>query len=102
MGPRRLVLTRRATRDLRAHYDYIFKFDPIAAKRLLDEINKKIEWIAELGITGVPRSFFPGLRAFPFKNRCIYFTITDEAIIVLRVLHGRQNTSPDDFSESDL
>lgn len=102
MGPRRLVLTKRALRDLRAHYDYILEFDPVAAKRLLHEINRKMEWIAELGITGAPRSFIPGLRAFPFKNRCIYFTISDEAITVLRVMHGRQNISPDDFPESDL
>ena len=51
MGPRRLVLTKRALRDLRAHYDYILEFDPVAAKRLLHEINRKMEWIAELGMT---------------------------------------------------
>lgn len=101
MGPRRLMLTKRALRDLRAHYDYVAQFDAIAAKRLLHEINKKMEWIAEFGITGASRSFIPGLRAFPFKNRCIYFTITHEAITVLRVMHGRQDISPDDFPESD-
>lgn len=101
MGPRRLLLTKRALRDLRAHYEYIFEFDPISAKRLLHDINRKMEWIAELGINGVPRPFIPGLRAFPFKNRCIYFTITDEAITVLRVMHGRQDISPNDFPESD-
>ncbi len=101
MGPRRLVLTKRALCDLRAHYEYISEFDPIAAKRVLHDINRKIEWIAELGINGAPRPFIPGLRAFPFKNRCIYFTITDEAITVLRVMHGRQDISPNDFPKSD-
>jgi plasmid stabilization system protein ParE len=95
------VLTKRALRDLRAHYDYIFEFNPIAAKRVLHEINRKMEWIAELGITGAPRSFIPELRAFPFKNRCIYFTISDEAINVLRVMHGRKDISPNNFPESD-
>ncbi|MDZ7872021.1 MAG: hypothetical protein U5N27_01815 [Rhizobium sp.] len=45
-----------------------------------------------------------GLRShFPIESRCIYFTISDEAItVVLRIMHGRQNISPDDFPESDL
>ncbi|WP_245281511.1 type II toxin-antitoxin system RelE/ParE family toxin [Rhizobium sp. AAP43] len=101
MRRRQLVLTKSALRDLRAHYDYVCAFDPGAAERLLHEINRKIRSIAELGVSGVPRTFSPGLRAFPFRNRCIYFTITDDTVTVLRVMHGRQNTTPDDFPESE-
>lgn len=68
MGPRRLVLTKRALLDLRAHYEYTLEFDPIAAERLLHEINRKMEWIAELGITGAPRSLIPGLRALSLQE----------------------------------
>lgn len=101
MRRRQLVLTKSALRDLRAHYDYVYEFDPVAAERLLQEVTRKISVIAELGLSGVPRSFSPGLRAFPFRNRCIYFTISDDTVTVLRVMHGRQNTTPDDFPESD-
>lgn len=94
-------MTERALRDLRDQYDYVANSDPVTAQRLLVEINRKIHLIAELGLTGVPRPFIPGLRAFSFKNRCIYFIISGDVVTVLRVRHGRQNTSPDDFPESD-
>lgn len=66
MRARRLVMSQRALNDLLGIYEYIAQFNPVAARRLLDDINAKIEWMAELGITGVPRDFIPGLRAFPY------------------------------------
>jgi plasmid stabilization system protein ParE len=97
MRARRLVMSQRALNDLLDIYDYIAQFNPVAARRLLDDINAKIEWMATLGITGVPRDFIPGLRALPYQKRCIYFLVEERKLIVLRVLHGRQKVSPDDF-----
>ncbi|MDH4413003.1 MAG: type II toxin-antitoxin system RelE/ParE family toxin [Rhizobium sp.] len=95
-------MTKTALRDLRDHYDFIVSTDPVAAKRLLLDIDRKIQSIAKLGLSGSPRPFIPGLRAYPYKNRCIYFVVSDDLLTVLRVKHGRQNISPDDFPESDL
>lgn len=95
------MMTQRALLDLRDHYEFIAKTDPVAAKRLLLDIDRKIHSIAKLGLTGSPRPFIPGLRAYPYKNRCIYFVVSDDLLTVLRVKHGRQNISPDDFPESD-
>lgn len=53
--------------------------------------------MAQLGITGSPRDFIPGFRAFPYRKRCFYFFIDDDKLSVLRVLLGRQKKSPDDF-----
>lgn len=97
MWERRLRMSLEALNDLLGIYEYIAQFDQIAAKRFLDDINGKIEWIAKLGITGSPRDFIPGLRAFPYRKRCIYFFIDDEELTVLRVLHGRQKIVPADF-----
>jgi len=52
------------------------------------------------GVTGTPRAFLPGLRAFPYRNRVIYFVVTVDKLTVLRVAHGAQNITPDDFTES--
>ncbi len=90
MRPRQLKMSFEALDDLLGMYDHIAAFDGLAARRFLDDINGKIEWIAKLGIAGSPREFIPGLRAFPYRNRCIYFFIDDERLSVLRVLHGRQ------------
>lgn len=97
MRPRQLKMSFEALNDLLGIYEYIAQFDPIAARRFLDDINGKIEWMANLGITGSPRDFIPDLRAFPYRKRCIYFFIDGEKLSVLRILHGRQKISPDDF-----
>jgi plasmid stabilization system protein ParE len=86
-----------ALNDLLGIYNYIADFDPLAARRFLDDINGKIEWMAAYGITGSPRDFIPGLRAFPYRKRCIYFFIDDDEMTVLRVLHGRQKIKAEDF-----
>lgn len=97
MRRRPLKMSLEALNDLLGIYEYIAQFDAVTAKNFLDDINRKIEWIAELGITGSTRNFIPGLRAFPYRKRCIYFFIDDEKITVLRVLHGRQKAVLEDF-----
>ncbi len=97
MRPRQLRMSLEALNDLLGMYDYIASFDRLAAKRFLDDINGKIEWMAAYGVTGSPRDFIPGVRAFPYRKRCIYFFINDDELTVLRVLHGRQKIKPEDF-----
>jgi plasmid stabilization system protein ParE len=86
-----------ALNDLRGMYEYIAEFDPAVAKRFLDDINGKIAWMAKLGTSGSPRTFIPGLRAFPYRKRTIYFFVDEDELTVLRVLHMRQKASPDYF-----
>jgi toxin ParE1/3/4 len=100
MRSRRLLMSQRALDDLLGIYSYIANYNPTAARRLLDELTHKMEWMAKVGITGVGREFIPGLRAFPYRERCIYFLIDDGKMTVLRVLHGHQNISSDDFSDT--
>ncbi|MBY4607625.1 type II toxin-antitoxin system RelE/ParE family toxin [Rhizobium sp. 9T] len=77
-------------------FRYIATDAPVAARRLIDQIGKKI------GFTGVNRSWLsPGLRAVIHKNRCIYFVVRDGELHVIRVLHGREDASPEDFIESN-
>jgi toxin ParE1/3/4 len=100
MRSRRLVMSQRALNDLLGIHNYIADFNPTGAQRLLDDLNHKIKWIAQTGVTGVPRAFAPGLRAFPYRERCIYFVVSESTMTVLRILHGHQNISPKDFTES--
>lgn len=101
MKRRRLVVTARALDDLLADHNYIARFNPVAARRFLDDINVKMISLARYGITGVPRSFAPNLRAFPYRDRCIYFIVDDKKMCVLRVLHGHQDISSDDFKQEE-
>ncbi|WP_445543624.1 type II toxin-antitoxin system RelE/ParE family toxin [Agrobacterium sp. DKPNP3] len=95
------MVTARALDDLLADHNYIARFNLVAARRFLEDINVKMISLARYGITGVPRSFAPNLRAFPYRDRCIYFIVDDKKMCVLRVLHGHQDISADDFKQEE-
>ncbi|WP_234905972.1 type II toxin-antitoxin system RelE/ParE family toxin [Affinirhizobium pseudoryzae] len=74
--------------------------DIIAASRFVRQLASKIGWIAVSGFPGVSRDDLrPGLKALPFRKRCIYFRTTPDEVIILRVLHGHQDLSADLFDE---
>ena len=66
----------------------------------MTDINTKIEWIAETDFTGSPRDHIrEGLRGFPYRKRCIYYRSYSERIVIVRVLHGSQDVTQQDFEE---
>jgi toxin ParE1/3/4 len=98
--PLSFSLSRAAQRDLVDMYVYFEAQGVSAAGRLLiQSILTKIQTLASSGHHGAPRDWIsPGLRAFPFKNRCIYFRVVDGHMRVMRVVHGRQDVNRDMFS----
>lgn len=83
-------------------YRDVARDDPIAAGRLLELVDDKILSLAAAGNKGVSREWLsPGLRAFPYKNRCIYFRVVGSTMRIVRVLHGRQDVGPDMFETKD-
>ncbi|MEN3146613.1 type II toxin-antitoxin system RelE/ParE family toxin [Neorhizobium sp. IRAMC:178] len=76
--------------------------DPVAASHFVRDLVRKMEWIALSGFPGVPRDeLSPGLKALPYRRRCIYFRTDEKTVRILRVLHGHQNVAPDDFTTSE-
>ena len=64
------------------------------------DINEKIEWIAKVDFTGSPRDHVSnGLRAFPYRKRCIYFRSYADRVVIVRVLHGAQDVTQHEFEE---
>lgn len=62
------------------------------------DITAKIAWIAEVDFTGSPRDYIsPGLRSFPYRQRCIYYRSYPDRIVILRVMHMAQDVKPRDF-----
>ena len=79
-------------------YVYLAAKAPDVATNFVADLHDKMVWIAETGFTGAPRDWIrPGLRALPYRERCIYFRIDDKAVYILRVLHGRQDISQQAF-----
>lgn len=102
ISSRKYRLSRRAIRDLVAIHNFIFDANPAAARKLVDGIERKIASIARIGFTGVPRQELGAdLRGFTYKKHCIYFRVMVSHIHVVRILHGRQDVTADDFPEDD-
>lgn len=99
---RRYRLSPQAVEDLIQIYNYLYERSPVAAQRFTRDIEQKITDLAGSRNPGVSRDWLkPGLRAFPYRRRCIYFRIVADTLVVLRVTHGRQDITSDTFPESD-
>lgn len=99
---RRSELTETARRDLRALAEYVRQFDEGAAERLIADLVRELHHIARIGVTGSTRPFLPdGVRAFPYRNWCFYFTVDDEKLSVVRVLRGAQDSESSVFLADD-
>jgi toxin ParE1/3/4 len=102
MRRRKLVLSAQARADLRQIHAYLAERNPRAADNFVLDLYKKMHSIAELGLSGTSRDQLqPGLRAISHRERTVYFRVNDSQTHVVRVLHGRQNLTTDDFPESD-
>lgn len=99
---RKVKWTTAARDDLRSIYSYIDQFDPALADACVIGLYQKINALAQLGVNGTKTDQLrDDIRAFTFKERRFFIRVSDNTITVLRVKHGRQNISPDDFPESD-
>ncbi|WP_046600195.1 type II toxin-antitoxin system RelE/ParE family toxin [Neorhizobium galegae] len=101
MKTRDAVWTTTARADLIEDHAYISLENPPAADRFVLDIFAKVHSFAELGLTGVEREFGTGIRSFAYRERIIFFRISETELTVLRVLHGHQNVSPDDFTTNE-
>ena len=99
---RRYRLSPQAVEDLIQIYNYLYERSPVAAERFTGDIEQKIRDLAGARNPGVSRNWLkPGLRAFPYRRRCIYFRIVDDILVVLRITHGRQDITSETFLESE-
>lgn len=99
---RRVAFTTTARADLRAIHAYIALQDPAAANQFVLDVHAKVLHLADLGLTGLGcEEISAGLRSFAYRERAIYFRLTDSHLHIIRILHGRQSLPPDDFTESE-
>jgi toxin ParE1/3/4 len=79
-------------------HDYIALSNPLAASRFTLAIFAKMKSVATLGLTGVARTEHgDDLHAITYLERIIFFRVRKSELIIVRVLHGHQEISPDDF-----
>jgi len=82
----------RAEIDLLEIWSYIAKDDPLAADRQLDRIDAACDMLAE-NPQGGPRreDLARGLRFYPVANYLVFYTVGEDGITVVRVLHGARD-----------
>ena len=88
----RIFVSDAADKDLLQIYSYLAERNPGAARSLAGEINEKFENLSRFPFIGRERtSLSPGLRSIVVGAYVIFYSIEDDRIAVIRVLHGRRD-----------
>lgn len=96
-----MIVTKTADSDIDDAFDFIAQDNVEAARRFTGEIVTHLHRLAALGHAGVPRdSIRPGLRLSIFGRYNIYFRVTEEQTIILRVVHSARDVGRLSFDES--
>ncbi|NEW92381.1 type II toxin-antitoxin system RelE/ParE family toxin [Rhodopseudomonas sp. BR0M22] len=87
-----------AERDIAAIWRFVADDNIKAADRLLEQIEKVFDILAQSPLLGRTRSeLLPELRSFPSGSYVLYYVPLKDGVAVIRVLHGRQDITPEDF-----
>ncbi len=86
-----IVRTDRADEDLIAIWSGIAAENPAAADRVLDAIERRWRQLAQYPYSGVARDDIAnGIRHLVNGQYLTLYRINDDAVEILRVLHGRR------------
>jgi toxin ParE1/3/4 len=90
------VVKARARLDLKSHWRYIARENLPAADRLLEAAEETFKIIAKNPDIGSQRSFrkLVGIRSRAvagFKNYLVFYQTRNEAVVIVRVLHGMRD-----------
>ena len=95
---RPILRERLAELDLNGHVDYIAADNETAATRFIDAVEKAFRLLSQMPEIGTQRRFrsprLEGVRFWPipgFEKYLIFYRVVDEAVQVLRVLHGARD-----------
>ncbi|MFC0240661.1 type II toxin-antitoxin system RelE/ParE family toxin [Rhodopseudomonas telluris] len=87
-----------AERDIAAIWRFVAEDSADAADRLLEAIEKVFDVLVQSPLVGRARpELSPKLRSFPSGSYVLYYLPLKDGVVIVRVLHGRQDISPEDF-----
>ena len=82
----------KARAELLQIYSYLAERNPAAAESVLQEINSKLHQLSHFPFMGRERSeFAPSLRSTLVRTYLIFYTVSDEQIVIMRVVDGRMD-----------
>ncbi|TRC78798.1 type II toxin-antitoxin system RelE/ParE family toxin [Mesorhizobium sp. WSM4307] len=84
--------------DLIAIWLHVARDNEAAADRLLDRFEARWQQLASFPSSGAPRDDIgPGIRHLVVGEYLTLYRVGDDAIEILRVLHGHRNIEADDL-----
>ena len=96
---RKLLRTPAARRDLLAIWSYIARDSERAADRLLDRFETVLMMLLDNPFAGRPRTELrPNLRSIPSGTYVLFYEVEPDALLLVRVLHGRMDITETDFA----
>lgn len=85
-------LSEKAKRDLKEIHSYIAEDNLFAADRLADEISERFRFLLANPAAGrLMVELGSEIRLFPFRRYLIYYTVTEDGIEIVRVLHSARD-----------
>ncbi|CAM5434079.1 Toxin ParE3 [Aquamicrobium terrae] len=95
-----IVTSASAEEDLIAIWLHIARENPRAADRMLDAIETRWQQLAVHPFSGPARDDVqPGLRHLTMRDYLILYRVGDDAVEIVRVLHGRRNLAAETLDE---
>ena len=92
-----ILRTANAEDDLIAIWLHVARSNEAAADRLLDRIEARWQQLAAYPSSGAPRDdIAPGIRHLIVGEYLTLYRVGDDAIEIIRVLHGRRNIDAGD------
>lgn len=98
---RQIVRTDLAEQDLEKLIEYLDERSPAAADRLAAGLDETCRLLAAQPGLGRPRDELArGIRSVVIeKNYVVLFRVADEAVVIVRIVHGAMNLSALDLGD---
>ena len=92
MKVRRLEITQDAENDLDGIFSFIARDKPVAALQFVLRLRRRCLPLTKNPFVGEDSSeFSPGMRRLSYRSYLIFFRADDDAVIVLRIIHGARD-----------
>ncbi len=96
---RRVTRTAAAERDLEEILEWLYEHSPTVAERLPAALDARCRRLASQPLTGRRDELQPGLRSVVVEYYTVYFTATDDEVLIRRIVHTSRDTQSVSFDE---
>jgi toxin ParE1/3/4 len=95
----KVVVSPQADADVDKIWFHVAAKNLKAANALAERFAQTSQLLADTPLSGRARpELRKGLRSFPVSSYTIFYLSISAGVLIVRIMHGRQSTDPDDFT----